>query len=460
MAIRRHPWQCLGAALLLASTEAHDAAAQPSAPAVALPDRPEPPSRALPNYDGRGYQPMPAGERLLWVPRVVLSPFYLISEFGLRRPLGWLMTTAEREQWPSVIRNFFTFGDEGKAGVFPTAFIDFGFRPSVGIYAFWDDLLGPGQHLRLHASTWGHDWLQGSVANKFSVGRQGVVDLRVEGLRRPDQLFYGIGPRSLQGNESRFGLDRVAIRPTFETRWWRGSRFSAEGGIKYVAYNDAACCGDPSINDRVATGALAPPPGYESGFTTVYERAELTLDTRSELPASQTGVRLEASVEQDSSLRRSRDNWVSYGASVGGFWDIRNHRMVSLSAATFFVDPLSEGSVVPFTEEWFLGGSGPMRGFLTGRLVDRSAAALTLKYRWPIWTFLDGTMQAGTGNVFGPQLQDFKPKLLRVSGAIGVESIGAVDNTFEILMGVGSETFEDGTKFDSFRLVLGGNRSF
>ena len=53
------------------------------------------------------------------------------------------------------IKDLFLFGPEKKAGVVPTAFLDFGFRASFGIYAFWDDRLGEGNHRRLHASTFG-----------------------------------------------------------------------------------------------------------------------------------------------------------------------------------------------------------------------------------------------------------------------------------------------------------------
>ena len=127
---------------------------------------------------------------------------------------------------------------------------------------------------------------------------------------------------------------------------------------------------------------------------------------------------------------------------------------------TLFVDPITQGATIPFTEQVVLGGSGPMRGYLYGRLVDRSAAIATLKYRWPIWVFLDGAIHGALGNVFGPQLQDFDAKLLRVSAAVGVESVGAADHTFEILAGFGTETIEHGANVNSIRLLFGTNRGF
>lgn len=420
---------------------------------------PTSPKRALPDYDGRGEPPTTAGDVALWVPRVVLSPIYFVTEFVIRRPLGWLITTAERKQWPQAIRDFFLFGPEKKAGVVPTAFLDFGFRASVGIYAFWDDLLGKDNHLRLHATTLGKDWLSGAIADRIPIGPDSVVDLRVEGVHRPDQLFAGFGPRTQEYQRTRYGVDRFEARPVFEATWWRSSRALATAGVRYAEFRDDACCDEPSLVSEVRRGRATLPSGFE-GYTNVYQRGELTFDTREERPANQTGFRVELEVEHGSNVRRSTSNWLRYGGSVGGFYDIHNNRTVSLSVTTLFVDPISKDAEIPFTEQIILGGSGPMRGYLYGRLTDRSAAVATLKYRWPIWAFLDGTLQVAAGNVFGRELEGFKPSLLRLSGAIGIESIGAVDHTFELLVGAGSETFEQGGSIDAFRLLFGTNRGF
>ena len=420
----------------------------------------ESPRRALPDYDGRGGDPTNAGDVALWVPRILLSPLYVVSEYVIRRPLGWLITTAEQKQWPSAIKNFFLFGPDKKAGVVPTFFLDLGFRPSVGVYAFWDDLLGAGNHLRLHFSTFGPDWVQGAIADKIPIGKDAFFDLRLEAVHRPDQIFNGLGPSSREFNRSRYGVDRLQARPVFETTWWKGSRITVEGGVRYMDFRDDACCGNPSLETRIRDGVFAAPPGYREGYTETFERGEFTVDTREPRPESQTGLRLELEAEQGSNVRRSRDNWIRYGASFGGFLDIKNNRTVSLSVTTLFVDPISSGAVIPFTEQIILGGSGPMRGFLYGRLNDRSAAVATLKYRWPIWVFLDGSVQGALGNVFGPQLQDFKTKLLRVSSAIGVESVGTADHTFEILFGLASETIDSGANLNSVRFLFGTNRGF
>jgi hypothetical protein len=165
--------------------------------------------------------------------------------------------------------------------------------------------------------------------------------------------------------------------------------------------------------------------------------------------------------EQGSDVRRSPGSgWVRYGGTARGFYDLNDHgRVVSLSLAASFADPLGR-QPIPFTELVSLGGSGPMRGFYPGRLVDRSAAVLTARYRWPIWVWLDGSIVGAVGNVFGDHLQEFKPGLLRFSGSLGVESVGSPDSSLELLVGFGTETFDHGGQVDSLRVVLGTNHGF
>jgi hypothetical protein len=125
-------------------------AAPPPPPGSPAP--PPSPTRPLPDYGG---QPTPttAGDVALWVPRVVFFPMYVVSEYVIRVPLGAGITAAERANLPTTLYNFFTFGPDHKVGFIPIALVDFGFQPSVGIYAFWDDAFFKGDDLRLHAST-------------------------------------------------------------------------------------------------------------------------------------------------------------------------------------------------------------------------------------------------------------------------------------------------------------------
>ena len=154
--------------------------------------------RQLPDYDGRGGPPTTPGDVLLWGPRILLLPPYFVSEYILRRPLGYAIAGAERSGLPALLYDFFTFGPDHNAGVFPTAYIDFGFYPSVGLYGFWNDAFFKGHDLRLRGATWGKNWLSASFAERFHLDESSndLFALQASGLRRPDYAFFGIGPES------------------------------------------------------------------------------------------------------------------------------------------------------------------------------------------------------------------------------------------------------------------------
>ncbi|WP_394823445.1 BamA/TamA family outer membrane protein [Pendulispora albinea] len=431
-------------------------------------DRPWPASarwrskkRALPDYDGRGDDPTTAGDVALWVPRVLLSPLYFTSEFLLRRPLGALIAGAERAGLPEALYNFFTFGPDHKAGVFPTAFADFGLRPSVGFLAFWRDAFVDGNELQVRGSIWTSDWLAGQVLDRITLRGKDTLTLQVSGLRRPDYIFHGIGPRSVHADRSRYGKDQIDAGAAIDLHLWRAIRLEAGIGMKSVEIYNGRFGGEPNISQGVDRGFFETPYGFDRGYTALYNHAMLALDTRKARPAPGSGIRIELQGDQGSDVRRTPGSgWVRYGGTVGGFYDLNGRgRVISLSVSTLFADPLGSAPI-PFTELVSLGGPNAMRGYLPGRLVDRSATVVTARYRWPIWMWLDGSLQASVGNVFGEHLRDFKPSLLRFSGAVGVESVGTPDSSFELLMGMGSETFEHGGQINSFRFAVGSNRGF
>jgi outer membrane protein assembly factor BamA len=211
----------------------------------------------------------------------------------------------------------------------------------------------------------------------------------------------------------------------------------------------------------VAAGAFSRPEAFGPGTTEGYERVEVAADSRPERPRSQTGVRLQGTLEHGTSVRHApASSWIKYGGSLGGFWDVTGHqRVVSLTATAELADPV-QGGGIPFTEQVVWGGSGALAGFLPGRLHGRSGAAATLRYEWPIWTWLDGTLHAAVGNVFDAGFRDFDTKLLRASWGVGVRSSGSPDHQFEVVVGFGTETFDQGAKVDSFRLGIGGTHGF
>ncbi len=395
------------------------------------------------------------------MPRVVFYPVYLTTEYLLRWPIGHAIAAAERAHLPQEVYDFFFFGPNHKAGVVPIGFIDFGFNPSVGLYAFWDDALFAGNDVRVHATGWPSDWIAGALTESIRFRGEDTLTLSASAIRRPDHVFYGLGPRTLESAESRYGEDKLEASATFGLPLWRTSRVDAGIGVRSASLYNGHYGGDPSIEVQAARGVFSLPVGFGRGYTAEYNHVLAALDTRRPRPAPGSGVRLEAEAEQGNDVRRRpAGGWIRYSGTARGFVDLDGHnRVLSLAVTAIFADPLGN-EPIPFTELASVGGNGPMRGFFPGRVVDRSVTAATLHYRWPIWVWLDGALEGSVGNAFGEHLDGWKPSLLRFSSAIGVESVGARDNSVEILVGVGSETFEHGAQVDSLRVSLGTNHGF
>jgi hypothetical protein len=424
------------------------------------------PKRPVPDYDGRGPPPTKPGAVALWVPRVLLSPVYLVTEYVLRRPLSIVVPAAENADLPRKIYDFFTFGPDHKAGFTPIGLVEFNFNPSVGVYAFWDDAGFKGDDLRAHVEAWPDDWLYGSFAQRVLLADNRTLQLRVSGLTRPDKVFYGLGPSSLEADQSRYAIQRVDAGAAYEWRFWRSSRIETAVGVRDVSTKDGHFNGNPTLTQEAATGAFAIPYGFGREYTAEYNQVLASLDSRAVASAPGSGARLELAAEQGNDVRSSpASGWIRYSATAGGYVDVTGHgRVVGLSATTLFVDPLGP-EPVPFTELIYLGGDHPMMGYYEGRLRDRSAAAASATYSWPIAAWLDGDLQLEVGNVFGAHLDGFDPRLLRFSGALGVTFAASKNNPFQdapaqLLVGVGSETFEHGGQIDSLRVMLGVPQTF
>jgi hypothetical protein len=77
-----------------------------------------------------------------------------------------------------------------------------------------------------------------------------------------------------------------------------------------------------------------------------------------------------------------------------------------------------------------------------------------------VWLGLDAQTRFTVGNAFGEHLDGLAPRKLRMSGDLGFTTSAAHDQGFEILVGLGSETFEQGAQITSVRVTVGSRRGF
>lgn len=421
--------------------------------------RGEPAKRAVPDLGGAiepvGRVGWTAGE----VAAGVVYPAHVVLEHVVRRPLGALVTRAEKEKWPAKLIDFF-LTDDRDGGVVPTALLDFGMRPSVGLYA-WKNHLGARDNLlKAEVGTWGASWINVNVVDQYGAPGRTRIAMHAAWTHRPDQIFHGIGPRSSPDDRGRYGIDRLDVHPKLTVPLGAHGHLGLKAGVRAAWFRDDACCGDPRLVERVAAGRYALPPGYAAGYTALYHQLELTLDSRRARPAPGTGLRFDGFAEQAVDARSGGEaGWLRYGGTAGAFVDVDGHaRVLGLVVSALFADPIR--GEIPFTELVMLGGANDLRGFLPGRLIGRSSLVTTLRYQWPVWASADATLHVAMGDVFGAHLEGLSPGLMRLSSGFGLRSSGTPDRFVELMVGVGTEPLDQGAQVSSVRVYFGGTRGF
>ena len=404
--------------------------------------------RPMPDYDGRPERGT-AGDVALWVPRVVFFPLYFVNEFVIRRPLGWVFTEVEEHH---VLRA----STNPRVYVVPNLYFESGFKPSLGVYVFSHRLFSEDNELHARFGSWGLSSPSVGFVDHF---RRGPVTLsaNLSWAHRPDYMFFGLGPSSRDDDRARFHAGRFAAALGVAFELARPVELAVNAGLRDVDFDEGSCCDDPSLAAQIAAGVFPEPHGFGDGVRAFVQRLELTVDSRVPGPWRQSGVRFSAEVEHGSDLKHTDDDWLRYGAKLGGYWDITGRaRVLGLELATRFVRPLA--GEVPFTELAALGGT-EMVGFPDGRLLGESAVAATLRYEWPVWVWLHGTLTAEVGNVFGRGLEGFEAERLRMSFSVGIGSPGR-NQHFQALIGMGTDPFDEGAGVSWVRVAIGGVSAF
>ena len=407
----------------------------------------EPPKRATPDYDGRPEPDASAGDVLLWVPRIVVYPVYLFSEYVLREGLSRAIGGAEKLRADSE--------EEDTFGFTPALELETQRRPVFGLMAIWREVGDKRHTLRGYAGFGGTDWLRAILGSRVDLDEGAEVTMRAEASRRPDGIFWGIGPLAPEGDAARYGRD--VFEGSFAARVPVVShlRLTFDAGLRRDHFDAPACCEEPSVIGRVARGEMTAPPGF-GGFTRLHQGLGLDVDSRDEPGARATGLAVHGDAAHAIDVESPHlDRWVRWGGTLQGEVDVTGtERMLGLSLQARFADPLAGGEV-PFVELASLGGDD-MRGFVQGRFLGRSATVATLGWRWPLWPYFEGRTHIACGTVAGAHLDGWRAGDLRLSFDIGLhtEPPSPTDWELELMVGLGTERFEDGGGPETGRVLF------
>jgi hypothetical protein len=425
--------------------------------------------RPLPPYSGKPRPSPTAGESLIWIPRVLFYPVHLVLEYGVRLPILTGITFAEEHYLFERVKRVFTF-NEGKGGVFPTLFFDFGLNPSVGLYFFYDDLGQENHDIVLQAGFWAHNWYHFVAKDSFRIfgDDSGLVLSRAELIYRPDQVFKvftDLTPSAQERltEERFFRLRQLELELSLRAFLQDLNRLQLSLFYRNARITDGEA---PSVADpELGLNLPEDIPGYGQTHQLLECRLKLELDSRSpdRVFTSGTGVRFEAFGSFNINPAAPELRFFRWGGELGGFWDITG--MNHLLGLQFYLEALEDlGSTpIPLTERLALGGMELMQGFLSGSLRGDSAMVVTTGYRYPIWTFLDANLFASIGHVFRGRFEGLHPKRMALSWGFGLRSNTSREISFDLLLAFGTnqlEAWDEDFKIENVRIAAGINQGF
>ncbi len=412
--------------------------------------------RPVPDY-GRPPERTDAADILLWVPRVIFFPVYLLFEYGVRVPLGWLLRAIELSHIDSIFSHGMTQTESEHPSLWrfsPIFRFDYGFLPTVGL-AF--DVHDEAQRYQLGVgfSFWGPDQVRGTVTGSVRVDDTRFV-LDAFGSFRDDQIWNGLGWSAPAWPRARYAHALGAGDLYLTHRFWRSSSFSFGGriGIHRFSNSDFRQDHDLSIAEANVVTGLMPPPGYAEGYTAAEPWARVVVDTRSQLAERHaTGARVEAYGSWAANIEQGIDqSWARAGASFEVAREVMKDRSLHLRGMAELVEPIGRASV-PFTEQvWLSGIMGRMPGYLAGRLIGLSGTSVGVSWRYALGAWFDAELFVDVGNVFAEHFQDFDVARLRLSAGTALMAHRRRD--FTILVALGTEPFVLGATVSSARVLV------
>ena len=445
--------------------------------------------RARPNYDGRPADTPSAGDVLLWVPRIALFPVHFVLNWFVRKPIVWLITRAEANFVFARVEKALTFFN-GKATLFPTFLADFGLNPAVGLAYTHSDLFTNGNTFNLSVSVWNpEEWLRVAIRNEQRTldDDSGLLVLDGEFLRRPDQVYYGLGADTRTDDERIYAVERAEVGLEVLATLHKLNKISFSTRFRTVGF-DADDARAPAIGrefdldgeriERPGAIAFSTPetiPGFSERYQLLEHRIHLMLDSRS--PDTEfdggTGLRFEAFGSFEWDPAQTSRNFLRVGGELSALYDFSgNGHIAAVRAYTeFLVDDIGDDDV-PFTELPQMGGNEVMRGYLPGRFLGKYAVAVTGSYRYPVWSLIDAEIFGSVGNVFGVPdevndvditgagSQKFSFKKLYAAGGIGLRTNLDRDTALTIMFGLGTRRFDTDFGIDSIRVTFGVTQGF
>lgn len=369
---------------------------------------------------------------------LLAAPSYVLQ--GVTWPLGWTFRYVER-----------TFPDlfEPRApirGVLPL--IELGGPVGIqgGLALFHHDFLGLGHDVRLGGIYGARNYYEIELNYEIPsvLGDQTALDIESNFFTNPEDRFFRLGNDSdFERDETRHYIQQFDVHSRL--RYQIAPRLTGFSLLRYE--NVETRPADGLLGDRFPRSL----PGLGTlNLMTVHTQLALdwTRGTRVGGPLREyagTKVIAETAYQHDLNSDRFRTLW--FAGEIQQYLPVLvfpETRRIALRARVEKVDPVFEGTDVPFYHLPGLGGQQTLRGFVYDRFVDDGFLLLNAEYRYPIWAGLDAVWFVDAGQVF-TRFDDIAADRFRWSYGGGLHALSGSGLAFR---------FEVAGSTDGLRTVL------
>lgn len=381
------------------------------------------------------------GNRLLWIPRVLL----FVPRWTLWlavQPIRGGLWAYERYALGTRVKSIF-FNDDETLGAYPLAFFETGFGLNVGARVIYRDLFGTDGRLRFRASYGGRfrQVYSAKATTGSLLGDRAEIELETAYAFYPKSRFMGLGNGDLIPAATVMmpvdpTMDETAVRTRYRhddltaelaavVRLGRDLDLRLSGQYRLRSFNPDIEPDDEEvpITDVYLASGLT---GYEEDLSSAGAEIEVIFDTRRGTrfwvsdANPNAGTKLAGFAGATVGFGDDPSRYFRYGLDALHVFDLYDGtRMLHLRA---YLEGVTGGlDQVPFTDLPRLGGPIFLRGYERDRFRDRVAALGTAEYRYYINKYLAGYLFVDAGRVYR-SLDDLTPDGLRVGYGAGVQA--------------------------------------
>jgi outer membrane protein assembly factor BamA len=322
---------------------------------------------------------------------VLAAPAYVLH--ATTRPLGWAARYVEQE-FPDLFKP-----RRPPRGVLPLVELGgpTGFLAGLALYD--NHLFGSSHAARIEGLYGGPDTFRGEASYTVPtpLGSGSNFETVVNVFSDPESEFYLDGNRSdRDADETRFSRDQVDVTAGLSAALPnRALRGKFDLLYEHVDISGA----DGTLGDRLTDAA----PAGLGPVDLLTSRLTLGLDFTGEPPRVSRGTEVILQLDYTHDLTGDRFQYGRYVAEIRQYLPVGffpDSRRLALRGRLEQVEPLFDGSAVPFYQLPELGGQSTLRGFRARRFQNDGSLLVNAEYRYPIWSNFDALVFVDAGQVF------------------------------------------------------------